>query len=39
VIVGTALAGGRRENVVLASKVHVPMGGDPNQLGNSRFGS
>jgi aryl-alcohol dehydrogenase-like predicted oxidoreductase len=35
-IVGKALAGGRRENVVLASKAHMPMGDDPNQRGNSR---
>jgi aryl-alcohol dehydrogenase-like predicted oxidoreductase len=34
-IVGKALRG-RREDVVLASKVHYPMGGDPNQRGNSR---
>ena len=35
-IVGKALAGGKRESVVLASKVHMPMGDDPNQRGNSR---
>ena len=35
-IVGKALAGGRREHVVLATKVHMPMGDDPNQRGNSR---
>jgi aryl-alcohol dehydrogenase-like predicted oxidoreductase len=35
-IVGKALAGGRRENVVLATKVHGPMGDDPNEFGNSR---
>ncbi|MBV9337934.1 MAG: aldo/keto reductase [Solirubrobacterales bacterium] len=35
-IVGKALAGGRREHVVLATKVHGPMGEDPNQFGNSR---
>jgi aryl-alcohol dehydrogenase-like predicted oxidoreductase len=35
-IVGKALAGGRRENVVLATKVHGPMGDDPNEQGNSR---
>lgn len=35
-IVGKALAGGRRENVVLATKVHGTMGEDPNQFGNSR---
>jgi aryl-alcohol dehydrogenase-like predicted oxidoreductase len=43
VIVGKALAGARRDDVVLATKVHgqmgVPMGadgGDPNMRGNSR---
>jgi aryl-alcohol dehydrogenase-like predicted oxidoreductase len=36
IIVGKALAGGKRDNVVLASKVHMPMGADPNQRGNSR---
>jgi aryl-alcohol dehydrogenase-like predicted oxidoreductase len=35
-IVGKALAGGRRDDVVLASKAHMPMGDDPNQRGNSR---
>jgi aryl-alcohol dehydrogenase-like predicted oxidoreductase len=35
-IVGKALAGGRRENVVLATKVHGSMGDDPNQFGNGR---
>jgi aryl-alcohol dehydrogenase-like predicted oxidoreductase len=35
-IVGRALAGGLRENVVLATKVHGSMGDDPNQKGNSR---
>ena len=35
-IVAKALAGGRRDDVVLASKVHGPMGEDPNQRGNSR---
>src|ERR1700744_766740 len=35
-IVGKALAGGRREHVVLATKVHFPMGDDANQRGNSR---
>jgi aryl-alcohol dehydrogenase-like predicted oxidoreductase len=35
-IVGRALAGGRREHVVLATKVHGSMGDDPNQYGNSR---
>ena len=35
-IVGKALAGGRRDNVVLATKFHARMGSDPNQQGNSR---
>src|SRR4030088_3046742 len=35
-IVGKALAGGRRDNVVLATKVHGRMGDDPNEFGNSR---
>jgi aryl-alcohol dehydrogenase-like predicted oxidoreductase len=35
-IVGKALAGGRRDDVVLATKVHGKMGDDPNQFGNSR---
>ena len=35
-IVGRALAGGRRDNVVLATKVHGTMGEDPNESGNSR---
>jgi aryl-alcohol dehydrogenase-like predicted oxidoreductase len=34
-IVGKALAG-RRDDVVLATKVHYPMGEGPNQRGNSR---
>jgi aryl-alcohol dehydrogenase-like predicted oxidoreductase len=34
--VGKALSGGRRDNVVLATKVHGTMGDDPNQFGNSR---
>lgn len=34
-IVGKALKG-RRENIVLTTKVHGPMGDDPNQQGNSR---
>jgi aryl-alcohol dehydrogenase-like predicted oxidoreductase len=34
-IVGKALAG-RRDNVVLATKFHAPMGEDANQRGNSR---
>ena len=46
VIVGKALAGGRRDEIVLATKVHGQMGvpleappgtkGDPNRQGNSR---
>ncbi|MEH1165025.1 aldo/keto reductase [Micromonospora sp. CPCC 205539] len=36
VLVGKALKGGRRDNVVLASKLHYPMGDDPNHRGNSR---
>jgi aryl-alcohol dehydrogenase-like predicted oxidoreductase len=43
VIVGKALAGGKRDDVVLATKFHGPMdvpmgqpGGDPNKRGNSR---
>jgi aryl-alcohol dehydrogenase-like predicted oxidoreductase len=35
-IVGKALAGGRRDHVVLATKVHGTMGDDPNERGNSR---
>jgi aryl-alcohol dehydrogenase-like predicted oxidoreductase len=35
-VVGQALAGGRRDNVVLATKVHGTMGDDPNEFGNSR---
>lgn len=34
-IVGKALKG-RREEIVIATKVHGPMGDDPNQQGNSR---
>ena len=34
-IVGKAIAG-RREEIVLATKVHMPMGDDPNRRGNSR---
>ncbi|AGJ56529.1 aldo/keto reductase [Streptomyces sp. FT05W] len=34
-IVGKALKG-RRDEVVLATKAHLPMGDDPNQRGNSR---
>src|ERR1700742_3669560 len=36
VIVGKALAGGQRDDVVLATKAHMPMGDDPNHRGNSR---
>jgi aryl-alcohol dehydrogenase-like predicted oxidoreductase len=35
-IVGKALAGGRRDDVVLATKIHGTMGDDPNEFGNSR---
>src|SRR5215211_6619695 len=35
-IVAKALAGGRRDDVVLATKVHGAMGEDPNQQGSSR---
>jgi aryl-alcohol dehydrogenase-like predicted oxidoreductase len=35
-IVGKALKGRRREDVVLATKVHGAMGDDPNEFGNSR---
>src|SRR5712692_872219 len=35
-IVAKALAGGRRDNVVLATKIHGRMGPGANQLGNSR---
>jgi aryl-alcohol dehydrogenase-like predicted oxidoreductase len=34
-IVGKAVAG-RRDKVILATKVHGPMGSDPNEQGNSR---
>src|SRR6195256_6058300 len=36
VIVGEALAGGKRDDVVLATKVHMPMAEDANHRGNSR---
>jgi len=36
VIVGKALADLDREHIVLATKVHGPMSGDPNAQGNSR---
>ncbi len=35
-IVAKSLAGGRRDGVILATKVHAPMGADPNMAGNSR---
>jgi aryl-alcohol dehydrogenase-like predicted oxidoreductase len=35
-IVGEALAGGRRDNVILATKFHGTMGDDANERGNSR---
>jgi aryl-alcohol dehydrogenase-like predicted oxidoreductase len=35
-IVGKALSGGRRDDVVLATKFHGAMGDDPNRQGNSR---
>ncbi|HTB49903.1 MAG TPA: aldo/keto reductase [Solirubrobacteraceae bacterium] len=35
-IVGKALTGGKRDNVILATKVHGTMGEDPNEFGNSR---
>jgi len=35
-IVAKALAGGRRDSVILATKFHAPMGADPNMAGNSR---
>ena len=35
-VVGKALKGARRDNVVLATKFHGKMGDDPNEFGNSR---
>ena len=35
-IVGKALTGGKRDGVVLATKVHFPAGADANERGNSR---
>src|ERR1700722_9036168 len=35
-IVGKALAQGKRDDVILATKVHFQMGEDPNMRGNSR---
>jgi hypothetical protein len=34
-IIGKPLKG-RRDNIVLATKAHLPVGDDPNQQGNSR---
>jgi aryl-alcohol dehydrogenase (NADP+) len=34
-IIGKAIKG-RRDDIVLATKAHLPMGNDPNQQGNSR---
>lgn len=36
IIVGKALQGGKRDRVVLATKVHYPMSDDPNAQGNTR---
>jgi aryl-alcohol dehydrogenase-like predicted oxidoreductase len=38
-IVGKALAGGRRDHVVLATKANAPMGADVNERGNPGAGS
>jgi aryl-alcohol dehydrogenase-like predicted oxidoreductase len=35
-VVGKALADGRRDKVILATKVHFPQSEDPNDRGNSR---
>src|ERR671913_353292 len=35
-IVGKALAGGRRDDIILATKFHGAMGEDPNHQGSSR---
>ena len=35
-IVGKALAGGRRDDIILATKFHGAMGEDPNRQGSSR---
>src|SRR5215213_7652487 len=35
-IVGKALGGGRRDDVILATKLTMPMGDDPNRRGTSR---
>jgi aryl-alcohol dehydrogenase-like predicted oxidoreductase len=36
VIVGKALAGSRRDDIIVATKAHMPMSADPNHAGNSR---
>jgi aryl-alcohol dehydrogenase-like predicted oxidoreductase len=35
-IIGKALSGGKRDDVILATKLHFPMSDDPNHRGNSR---
>src|SRR3954453_15060238 len=35
-ILGKALQGGKRDNVIVATKVHGTLGDDPNEFGNSR---
>jgi aryl-alcohol dehydrogenase-like predicted oxidoreductase len=35
-IVAKAIAGGRRDGIILATKFHAPMGADRNMAGNSR---
>src|SRR5215207_5510946 len=35
-IIHRALDGGKRDNVILATKVHGTMGDDPNEFGNTR---
>ncbi len=39
VIVGNALADGKRDDIVLASKVHMPMGEDPTGAATCAAGS
>lgn len=36
-VIGKALSDGRRDKVILATKVHYPQSGDPNDFGNSRL--
>ena len=36
-VLGRALQGGRRDRVILATKVHFPQSEDPNDRGNSRL--